>query len=256
MPKITRFSGVVVPGWHGPRPGGGVSGVTEDLDRVVLEAAEALRAWFGADVEVRFNSDHHSGGAFVVDKETQDEVGITAGLYPTELWSEGVTAADWRRKYDALPRVLGMGVFVGVDHLLDESLATQGTFGASYALVAVNSVEAAVAWFEAHVKRERTKRYTAEELAAWKTRFVTEEFVPRKGEGRAAAKCRRAGLLSASFYNCIRHVGSHAEYTIKYEGASWTEESLAAWFRAEKSVSEADALDVVRVVFQLMPRRG
>lgn len=59
--------------------GGGWSGVTAELDNVVLQAAEALVAAYGKDIEVRFNSDRHSGGAFLRTPDGRnDEVGIGA----------------------------------------------------------------------------------------------------------------------------------------------------------------------------------
>jgi hypothetical protein len=61
--------------------GGGVYGITAGLDAVVAEAADALRAAYGRDVEIRFNSDRESGGAFVVTPDgRKDCVGIAASL--------------------------------------------------------------------------------------------------------------------------------------------------------------------------------
>lgn len=61
--------------------GGGWSGVTAELDETVLQAAEALTAAYDRDVEIRFNSDRESGGAWL---KTPDgfsaHVGIGASL--------------------------------------------------------------------------------------------------------------------------------------------------------------------------------
>lgn len=46
-------------------PGGGGSGLDPALDAIVQAAAERLRQRFGIDVEIRFNSDRMSGGAFL-----------------------------------------------------------------------------------------------------------------------------------------------------------------------------------------------
>ena len=64
---ITRSPGTVVSGWFGPRPGGGYEGATPALDAVVMSQAEWLAAEFGGDVEVRFNANRLSGGAYLVD---------------------------------------------------------------------------------------------------------------------------------------------------------------------------------------------
>jgi hypothetical protein len=64
---ITRSTGVELPPGFalGMRPGGGYSGATADLDALVADAAELLRDAFGMDIEIRFNSDRESGGAWL-----------------------------------------------------------------------------------------------------------------------------------------------------------------------------------------------
>jgi len=59
----------------GYNPGGGRSGLDPKLDAIVVEAAERLRARYGIDVEIRFNSDRLSGGAYL---NVPFSVGITA----------------------------------------------------------------------------------------------------------------------------------------------------------------------------------
>lgn len=63
---ITRSLGID-PGlpWGGPLPGGGYEGKTKRLDRAVQRFAEWLHARIAGPVQVRFNSDRLSGGAFV-----------------------------------------------------------------------------------------------------------------------------------------------------------------------------------------------
>lgn len=70
--QITRSRGVHVAGFN---PGGGYQGATPELDSIVASAAEALRARYSRDVEIRFNSDRQSGGAFMA---CPGSVGITA----------------------------------------------------------------------------------------------------------------------------------------------------------------------------------
>lgn len=73
-------------GVSGLRAGGGVKGLTADLDNLVTEAAEALSALYGgAPVTIRFNSDRMSGGVWLKTAEVDyiggnAEVGINASL--------------------------------------------------------------------------------------------------------------------------------------------------------------------------------
>ena len=64
---ITRSTGIVpnIP-WAGPLPGGGYTGKTPELDAAVVQCAELLEKEFPlVDVEIRFNTDRESGGAWV-----------------------------------------------------------------------------------------------------------------------------------------------------------------------------------------------
>ncbi len=60
---ITRSTGI--PAGYGLFAGGGYSGASESLDQTVQYAAEAMQQAFGRDVEIRFNSDRCSGGAWM-----------------------------------------------------------------------------------------------------------------------------------------------------------------------------------------------
>jgi hypothetical protein len=79
--------------------GGGWSGITAELDQVVQQAAEALAAAYGEDVQIRFNSDRHSGGAFLRTPDGRnDEVGIGASVitaWTRERWESRA------RRYEA-----------------------------------------------------------------------------------------------------------------------------------------------------------
>ena len=76
--KVTRSTGTHVAGWHGPRPGGGITGITQELDKGVELAADLLRNQFKCDVEIRFNSHRESGGAWINDGGEKCTVGIRA----------------------------------------------------------------------------------------------------------------------------------------------------------------------------------
>jgi len=102
MATITRFTGITVPG-SGLRPGGGYEGLTTELDASVAEAADLLASHFGTDVEIRFNSDRLSGGAWLnLPGGTRAEIGIRWGhgegcsvmTYP--IARTGFDTANWR----------------------------------------------------------------------------------------------------------------------------------------------------------------
>ena len=108
---ITRSTGIS-PGvpWAGPLPGGGYEGKTKRLDRAVCNFAEWLRIHVLGPVQVRFNSDRLSGGAFVYPGLRGDpsfstpEIGLTARLvmpeYVKEERENAWKAGEWRRLTD------------------------------------------------------------------------------------------------------------------------------------------------------------
>jgi len=81
---ITRSSGVAI---HGFVIGGGYNGCTNELDDLVMDAAQKIEEFTKRDIEIRFNSDRRSGGAWVVDSlpgfQGNCHLGIAAGLYPS-----------------------------------------------------------------------------------------------------------------------------------------------------------------------------
>jgi hypothetical protein len=61
--------------------GGGYRGITAELDAVICEAASALAQAYGADIEIRFNSDRESGGAWLKTSDGRsNRTGICAAL--------------------------------------------------------------------------------------------------------------------------------------------------------------------------------
>ncbi len=79
-PTITRSHGIVVGGFN---PGGGHSGRDPILDGMVADSADRLRTLFDADVEIRFNSDRISGGAFLREGHTIGVNHVTVRLSET-----------------------------------------------------------------------------------------------------------------------------------------------------------------------------
>lgn len=147
-PAITRSRGIPAPGWAGPVPGGGFSGATSALDLAVQAAAEHLADMTGRPVEIRFNADRMSGGAYLAGEPRT--LGIKAGLYPEE---EPDPALPWRersRLWDVAPKVLGFGVFADTRWLRDPALADMGPPGSRYALPEVANPKAGGDWIREH----------------------------------------------------------------------------------------------------------
>jgi hypothetical protein len=165
MPEITRSTGIV-PGfpYMGPLPGGGYRGLTDELDAAVAQAAELLRAEYGRDVEIRYNSDRQSGGAFVVDDlppgwDHKCVVGLCAALRHRR--PEGMTAdeelrshpdnSEYNRWLNSLPRDLVIMTNVRAFALRDPSIAT-GSDRRTYAYIDHPTLDAALAWLRENVR--------------------------------------------------------------------------------------------------------
>lgn len=91
MSTIERSAGTPI-GASGLMAGGGYRGYSAELDALVCEAASALAEAYGADVEIRFNSDRESGGAWI---KTPDGYSAHVGI-----WAQLVTArarAVWEK---------------------------------------------------------------------------------------------------------------------------------------------------------------
>mgnify|MGYP001564135132 CR=1 FL=1 len=241
---ISRSKGIVPPGpWMGPLPGGGYSGATEVLDRIVAEAAKRLAAWSGEDVEIRFNSDRMSGGAYVGTPKngfsSVDEVGVGAGYVADIDRSafENGTMEDHNRIFRAAPKVLEITVLAGVNRLENETLATLGCFGGEYAMRACGGtdVDSAIAWIAANCKKEKTVRVTENEIAAWKKKRVA--YVATDGTPG-----------TTSLFEVIRQAGAK-------KGDCADEEEIAAWLRQTLKLAGPDAARAARGVVQIMPRR-
>jgi len=82
---ITRSIGIH-PGvpWNGPLPGGGYQGKTECLDCAIQRFAKWLKKHFDRPVQIRFNSDRLSGGAYLRPATARGEIGLSAQLVISE----------------------------------------------------------------------------------------------------------------------------------------------------------------------------
>lgn len=213
--RITRSLGIAVPGWFGPRPGGGVTGATEELDRTVAQAAEALAEALGRDVEIRFNSDRLSGGAYFGDGLA--EVGVGA---------------------DSRDGVVRVDVYAGLDRLRDEPLARRGSFWHHYVIVPAASVPAAVAWLEVNCDFDKPPRVSAAEAKRWQERRVS--CLSDDGDRR-----------EVSFARAVGHFGQQVASDVD---APSTETGLATYLVSERRMTERAALDVARAVFRVLSR--
>jgi hypothetical protein len=88
QPTIERSAGLLLTSGSPCVVGGGHTGVSAELDAVVLHAADLLRSAYGRDVTVRFNSTRERGSAWLVTHR-QDRVGRNADV---GLWAEVTTA--------------------------------------------------------------------------------------------------------------------------------------------------------------------
>lgn len=131
MPEIKRHGGTAV---HGFIVGGGYEGRTKELDQIVQREAELLKATYNRDVQIRFNSDRLSGGAWLVNSlpgfSGCCQVGLCAGnREATGLYIDTVVDASALR---------------------DKSLATEGV-RRDYSYKIHATVEDALAWLKANV---------------------------------------------------------------------------------------------------------
>jgi hypothetical protein len=140
---ITRFGGLRVPGWAGPLPGGGSEGATPALDAAVHAHAQWLEGQFGLPVQIRFNANRWSGGAWIMDPGRGDcGLGLTVSQTPERDPIRDETGSPPQASRPADPSPLRDTVYVAADLLPDTDRGTN-TPDASYGLWLVDSPEAA-----------------------------------------------------------------------------------------------------------------
>jgi len=102
--QITRSAGLTT--GHGYLVGNGYEGKTKELDNKVYEIAEQLKKIFNKNIEIRFNSDRESGGAFIKDDDGSCTIGIGASLMSSEFqamsWEEQLNFP--MENYNKLPK--------------------------------------------------------------------------------------------------------------------------------------------------------
>jgi hypothetical protein len=142
--QITRSKGILVGGFN---PGGGHSGIDATLDALVADAAARLRELCGQAVEIRFNSDRRSGGAFLAEGPT---VGLSVSQ--TRLSSlrgfddEDFSSACSRMGIDPEGAEIQNVVRVMVDasQLDDPAIANNNGGGRPYAFLASTGLDDAI----------------------------------------------------------------------------------------------------------------
>lgn len=157
---ITRSTGLYT-GYMAYFCGNGYEGLTEELDDIVKREAELLTTTFNRDIEIRFNSDRESGGAWLKNSlegfAGNCQVGLGAGIRTVK--PEGMSRDDWvhnstRQFRDSQPKELYIDTYVKQSALKNPSLADSGLDDSRYCFLHHKSVDQALAWLIANVDTE------------------------------------------------------------------------------------------------------
>lgn len=124
---ITRSTGIVVGAYL---VGGGYTGRTKELDDMVQRAAEMVADAFKWPVEIRFNSDRRSGGAFVnePDNPHKTRFGLTVSLRnvkPEGMSDDAWVMAPWAFR-ESQPEALYISTYITAQWLQNPSQANAG----------------------------------------------------------------------------------------------------------------------------------
>ena len=149
-PTITRHRGkVCVPGLPFMY-GAGYEGATEELDRLVVRAAKMLWKAYSLDVEIRFNTDRRSGGAWLKIGEDADLCGLCVGLRKQR--PDGLTDQQWwampRPEYYALPDDLYIDTYIDARCCADPVIVNEGNPGYRYATHEHKTLAAGLRWLK------------------------------------------------------------------------------------------------------------
>ena len=161
MSKIERSRGIFI-GSMGLRAGGGYSGATSELDAAVQQAAEMLAvAYPGFDIEIRFNSDRRSGGAWLKVGDGA-AIGIAIGAYAeraqaaaleAQLEADEIDFDTYDTLHCALLRTLHTSAHIGTSHLGNPAVANcDGGRNDPYCHAYMPSMEAAIAFLKLNAK--------------------------------------------------------------------------------------------------------
>lgn len=202
---VTRSAGTPIAG-TAYVAGGGYRGISDDLDDMVAEAARRMAETFGMDVEIRFNSDRHSGGAWLKTPgkgyAASGHVGIGVGIRHThdelrQLWGpDGRYPQDEDFLADLLTEPSGgiyLHVMVARSYMRDACLATESGLCEPQWSVAPASLDEAMTMLADHVRRDAPGMPP--------TVFV------RTGSHRSRAKLRRLVGSNLDYFFTLRDGG-------------------------------------------------
>ena len=134
-------------GYMGVMCGNGYEGLTDELDNTVKQEAELLGQAFNRDVEIRFNSDRESGGAWLVNSlkgfGSNCQVGLNAGI--------ALEGHYCHKKLDLAIDSVYIETYISASCLKDPSLAKDGTDNDPKCDIYHKTVEDALAWLVANV---------------------------------------------------------------------------------------------------------
>jgi len=157
---ITRSTGLYT-GYGAYFCGNGYEGTTKELDDTVKREAELLTTTFKRDIEIRFNSDRESGGAWLKNSlegfAGNCQVGLGAGI--RAIKPEGMSREDWvhnstREFRNSQPKKLYITSYAKASALKDHSLANDG-YSEPISYRFHQSVGEALAWLIENVDREK-----------------------------------------------------------------------------------------------------
>ena len=177
---ITRSPGLPT-GYFGLVAGGGYSGITGELDRVVAEQAELLSKAFDRAVEIRFNSDRRSGGAWLKDGlpgfSGSSQVGFSASLsakppagktysqWLDDLHAEHSNWSDVQRVLDKAPQEIVISTYISSTAAKDPAIVTEGPKDSRYASTRHHSLREGLEFLKKHVDRSKLNPETLTEVA-------------------------------------------------------------------------------------------
>jgi hypothetical protein len=132
--------------------GAGCKGATPEVDRLVVRAAKMLAKAYGLDVEIRFNTDRRSGGAWLRDIEDADAIGLCANLQKQR--PDGLSDQQWwdypRPDYYKLPDVLCVYTYIDARHCANSAILNSGNPDFRYAYHEHKTLAAGLRWLKGY----------------------------------------------------------------------------------------------------------
>lgn len=172
--EITRSAGTPT-GYGSYIVGGGYSGATKELDDTVQGQARLLAETFGRDVEIRFNSNRQSGGAWLKDDlpgfAGNTQVGFNAELLPKppkgktrhQWYKELSDRHGWGREMDGIvgnsPREVVIFTNIKSNVAKDPRILNSGPADSRYAYTEHKSLKEGIGFIKKHVDIQALNPY-------------------------------------------------------------------------------------------------